>query len=322
MISVALATYNSTKYIAEQLDSIRKQSVPVDEVVIVDDCSSDKTVNLIENYIKKFNLKSWRIHRHEKNKGFIQTFTDALIATSGDVVILCDHDDVWLSDKIKIIKSTFDEYADCLALASSFIQIDAEGKEVQIKLKKNHANNNLIRRSIYYGHLNKMSLEDVAVYNISPGCTCAVRRSLIDAFTSINKKIEQRSLPHDWKLNIIAAAKDGLYYLDVPTTKYRIYSNNTIGLGHQSNFEKRKVAVDKNCDEKHEAAQIVAELKGEKSNICLYYKDLEEIFQKRSAFMEKGNYFDAIKIMLSSIGYRGLYESIALDMVARIKRYV
>lgn len=319
-VSVALATYNSNKYIIEQLDSIRMQSTPVDEVVIVDDCSSDETVSLLHRYIDEFDLQGWSLLRHEKNSGFIQTFTDALNMTSGNIVVLCDHDDVWLEDKIKTISLVFEQNTDCLALATSFIQIDENGNEVRIKQKRNRGNNNLIRRTVHQGRLNKMNLSDVAVYNISPGCTCAVRRCLIDSFEEMgdNKNI----LPHDWKLNIIAAAKDGLYYLDVPTTKYRIYSSNTIGLGHQSDFEKRKAVISKNCKEKAEAAWIVAEMKGTESDEFKYYKELEGIFLRRSKFMKSENYFKGVGLILKSMKYRGLYESIAMDIVAKIKRKI
>ena len=50
MISVAMATYNGEKYLQAQLDSILQQSLPVDEIIIVDDCSTDKTVSIIEKY--------------------------------------------------------------------------------------------------------------------------------------------------------------------------------------------------------------------------------------------------------------------------------
>ena len=56
MISVVMATYNGEKYILEQLDSIRNQSISIDEVIICDDCSIDNTVNIIKQYINDYSL--------------------------------------------------------------------------------------------------------------------------------------------------------------------------------------------------------------------------------------------------------------------------
>lgn len=314
MISVAMATYNSEEYIEEQLDSIRIQTVPVDEVVFVDDCSSDRTVNILKAYINKYRLSNWIIHVHDNNKGYIQTFTDALRAASGEIIILCDHDDIWLPNKVELIKNEFKRQPDMLLLATSFTQINADGNDVSVKLKKNHANNNLIRRNVDKNKLNKMNLYDIAVYNISPGCTCAIKGTLRNLYLK-----EEHKLPHDWKLSIQAACLDGLYYLDIPTTKYRIHLNNTIGLGHQSHFKTRKEIIIRNCEEKKESSKIVAALKGFNSKEYLYYKGIEKVFEQRKSFMKELKFFEGVKALFTSFRYGKLYESVIMDFIAKVK---
>lgn len=73
-ISVALATYNGEKYIEKQLDSIRNQTIKPDEVVIVDDKSSDRTVALINEFIAVNNLVNWKLFVNEKNVGYRKNF--------------------------------------------------------------------------------------------------------------------------------------------------------------------------------------------------------------------------------------------------------
>ena len=58
MISVAMATYNGEVYLRKQLDSILHQSLPVDEIIICDDQSSDGTVDIIQEYIKQHTVNS------------------------------------------------------------------------------------------------------------------------------------------------------------------------------------------------------------------------------------------------------------------------
>lgn len=312
MISIAMALYNSTRYIEEQFDSIRNQTVPVDEVVMIDDCSKDDTTSFVKQYIEKHNLHNWKIFNHKENKGYIYTFTDALCKVSGDIIILCDHDDIWLPNKIEIIKSQFDAHSNILSLATSFIQIDSEGKTVEIKQKWNHGNNNLIRRRIMAGKLNKMTLRDVAIYNISPGCTCAIRSSLRDQLLSDNHEY----LPHDWKLNILAAIQNGLYYLDIPTTKYRIYDRNTIGLGHVNAFIQRKNNVIKNWKEKKDATSIIEEQLDSGDKVYIYYKNVENVFELRKEFMLTCRSKYIFEALLKSVGMGKLYESILMDYIS------
>ena len=66
-ISIAMTTYNGADYLLEQLESLRTQSLMADEVIIVDDCSTDNTVDLLNMYIQKHHLDNWvLIKRLEK----------------------------------------------------------------------------------------------------------------------------------------------------------------------------------------------------------------------------------------------------------------
>ena len=66
--SVVLAAYNGEKFISEQLESIRIQTVPVDEVIIVDDQSTDQTVNICQQFIAQYQLANWRVEINEFNE--------------------------------------------------------------------------------------------------------------------------------------------------------------------------------------------------------------------------------------------------------------
>ena len=316
MISVAVALYNSLRYIEEQLDSIKNQTIQVDEVVLIDDCSTDNTIDFVKRYINKYSLHGWKLFFHSKNKGYINTFTEAIGKTSGDIIILCDHDDIWLPNKVELIKLQFESNAEILSLATRFIQINADGLIVRTKNKPNHANNNLIRRKVKKRTLNKMTLKDVAVYNISPGCTCAISCSLRNKLMDI----DTRYLPHDWKLNILAACQDGLYYLDIPTTKYRIYDNNTIGLGHVNEFNQRKKSVKNNCKEKIEASSIIANELGNENSDFRYYKNVENVFKLRWLFMRTNQKKYLIGALIKSLGINKLYESIIMDYLSSVRR--
>lgn len=103
-ISVAMATYNGAAYLREQLDSIQFQSYPPHEVVISDDCSRDDTWHIIRDFAAYAPFPVL-VHRNEVNLGYPGNFEQALRQCTGDLIFLCDQDDIWLPGKIEVIVS-------------------------------------------------------------------------------------------------------------------------------------------------------------------------------------------------------------------------
>lgn len=90
-VSVCMATYNGAAFVEEQLESILSQLGPDDEVVIVDDCSTDDTVEVLRAVADpRIQLKE-----HPSNRGYAAAFESALTGATGDVLLLADQDDVW-----------------------------------------------------------------------------------------------------------------------------------------------------------------------------------------------------------------------------------
>ena len=106
--SVALCTYYGEKYLAEQLDSVLSQENPVDEIVICDDGSTDNTHSILQDYQARF-PELFRIFINEKNLGYVANFEKALSLCTGDLIFLCDQDDIWHQDKVKFILHYFKE---------------------------------------------------------------------------------------------------------------------------------------------------------------------------------------------------------------------
>lgn len=100
-----MTTYNGELYLDEQIKSILPQLNPDDELVICDDGSTDSTISIIESF------KDMRIHLHRNHfRNHILNFEYALHKAKGDIIFLCDQDDVWLPDKVKTMLPYFDIY--------------------------------------------------------------------------------------------------------------------------------------------------------------------------------------------------------------------
>lgn len=67
-----MATYNGEKYIEEQLESLHQQEQKMDEVIVTDDASADKTAEIVADFIEKNNLSGWKLIRNNSNKGWKQ----------------------------------------------------------------------------------------------------------------------------------------------------------------------------------------------------------------------------------------------------------
>lgn len=103
-ISVCLATYQGERYIRQQLESVLSQLGADDEVVVSDDCSRDGTLEVIES------LRDTRVRilRNATNAGYSKNFERALTAATGDVIFICDQDDVWLPGKVETMIGELD----------------------------------------------------------------------------------------------------------------------------------------------------------------------------------------------------------------------
>lgn len=107
-ISACMAAYNGEAFVQAQLGSILSQLEAGDEIVIVDDRSTDETLN----HIEQVRDPRIRLYRHEANRGVVSTFEDALRSATGDILFLCDDDDLWAPTKVTRFMELFDRRSD------------------------------------------------------------------------------------------------------------------------------------------------------------------------------------------------------------------
>ena len=226
MISVAMASYNGQDYIVKQLDSIRCQTKPVDQCIIVDDCSTDETVTIIENCQKEHPDLPICLYRNEQNLGYRRNFKKAVSLTNGDYIFLCDQDDIWNLDKVEKMIDIMKTNTSILALNSSFTFIDEFDKPKEVELIPAFSNNNLYRRPVAKDALVEIPFDEMLIQNGFQGCACCMRKEIKELF--LQCFTEQRF--HDWLINLLASANHGLYFYNHPLFQYRVHSKNTIGI--------------------------------------------------------------------------------------------
>lgn len=224
--SLVMAVYNGESYLTEQLESIRMQTKTLNEVVIVDDCSTDSTVPLIVEYIKCHKLVHWKLYINEENLGFKENFRYAVSLVGNELLFLCDQDDIWEVDKVKIMSRLMEEKEEVLLLASSFSFIDHKGNCFEIEEDKKKSNHNLLKIPVKKRELVQVPFAQVIKENFAQGCCMCVRNELVEDYLENSRT----NLPHDWSMVLLAAAQDGCYFYNEELMRYRIHGDNAIGL--------------------------------------------------------------------------------------------
>ncbi len=122
-ISVCLAGYNGERYIKAQLQSILTQLGATDEVIVVDDASTDGTKQ------KVLSLGDSRIQliEHTMNRGVSRTFEEAIRTASGEIIFLSDQDDLWSPNKVAVMLEAFRFHPDATLIATDVSLIDSDG---------------------------------------------------------------------------------------------------------------------------------------------------------------------------------------------------
>jgi glycosyltransferase involved in cell wall biosynthesis len=125
-ISVCMATYNGERYIEDQLASILVQLSAEDEVIVVDDASTDQTRELVGATCDS----RIRLLVNDHNCGVLLSFERALLNSSGDILLLSDQDDVWQPQKVATILEAFANNPEIMVIQSDSSIIDENGHRV------------------------------------------------------------------------------------------------------------------------------------------------------------------------------------------------
>lgn len=118
-VSVCMASHNGERFIARQLESILAELALEDELIVVDDHSSDNTVALI----RAQQDARIRLHKNTHRLGHVASFAKAISLAKGDIIALADQDDIWPENRLTCIKSALHE-PNCLVVAGNFLEID------------------------------------------------------------------------------------------------------------------------------------------------------------------------------------------------------
>lgn len=214
-IVVLLSTYNAQEYLREQLDSLKQQDIPLLQVLVRDDGSTDHTIAILQEYEKDWDC----LHYYQgENLGAIGSFFDLMQHVKDQsyaYIAFCDQDDVWLPDKLRTAVETIDQSAgtaDTPVLYCSKTQLVDE----TLTVLEDH-----IRRTI------RPSFSNALVENIVTGCTTVLNAAM---YRILLQHIPRYCIMHDWWMYLIASCYGQVIYDSVPHILYRQHGNNVMGI--------------------------------------------------------------------------------------------
>jgi glycosyltransferase involved in cell wall biosynthesis len=220
MIDILLSTYQSEAYIEEQLKSLFRQDYENWTLLIRDDGSTDSTINILENYSRKYPGKIRLIIDELGNIGALKSYEQLLIKSNSEYIMFCDHDDVWFEDKIR------------LCLEKMLYEENLNNRIpllIHSDLKVVDTNLNLICDSFWtYLKINPSLLTKYKFLRVSngiTGCTMMINKNAKEVCLPFNSYARM----HDSWIGIIISKTGKVSYINNQTLLYRQHSKNHIG---------------------------------------------------------------------------------------------
>lgn len=219
--SVVMTTYNGSKFVIEQLQSLLNQDRKIDEVLIFDDHSKDDTVSIVQRFIDQNDLKHWSITINAEQYGWKKNFYQGMLLANCDVIFTCDQDDIWYPYKI-------DDMTRILENDSKIMVVEGQFEKYFMGESKKSISNSLDRISDLLS--NKKDSGNVKIRHfgadfmrLAPGCCMCVRRTFLHKI----KNYWHPVFGHDAYITFYSLVEDCYAVFEKPVIKWRHYTGST-----------------------------------------------------------------------------------------------
>ena len=209
--SCLINNYNYAEFLSEAIDSALNQTVKFDEIIIVDDASTDNSTEVIAKFTQLANVKSIL---KEKNQGQLSSFNEGFLAASGDIIFFLDADDIYEPQYLETALNFYKRRSECDFIFSAYKKIGAIEETFQADAVDLDFGYSVIR-TLYNGE-----------WIGSITSTLSIRREIIRKFLPIPNIEDWRVRADDcliWGASLVGAKK---FYMSKPLVMYRIHPNN------------------------------------------------------------------------------------------------
>lgn len=222
LVTVIAVCYNHSKFVIECLDSIRNQTYHHVQLIIMDDCSQDNSVEIIRDWIERYGIECNFI-THQKNQGLCRTLNEALKLAQGEYISIVATDDLWLPEKLAMQVEVLERLPrDVGVVYGDSWQITEEGELLPELLLKPYQER--------YGTLPEGDIYSRLIEgDFIPALNALTRRSCYDLVGQYDERLSYE----DWDMWLRIAQKFKFSFLSQVVTKYRHVSNSMTRAIHE-----------------------------------------------------------------------------------------
>ena len=211
-IDILMATYNGEKYLAEQLDSIINQTYHNWNLLIRDDNSIDRTLEIIQDYQKKDN-RIKLLKDNEGNLGIVKNFEELLKNSESEFIMFSDQDDIWIENKLDVYLKT----AEKIKIKGFLLHSDA------ILFDKNKSN--ILKDTFIFKKAINKGLENVFFNYFVQGATILISKEIKNFILPFPKEVYL----HDRYIHLISELFFERIFVNEALIYYRQHGDNQIG---------------------------------------------------------------------------------------------
>lgn len=225
-LTVVLATYNGALFVEEQLASLRHQTRLPDELVVVDDASTDETVDVVRDFARTAPFPV-EVIAQPHHVGTCETFEEGLRRATGDILLICDQDDRWAPEKLALTAERMHERPEALLAFSDAALVDVEGEPLSRSRW----------RIAGFGPAQWVAMErdpfgQMMMRQIVSGCTAAIRAEILPALLPFPSGLHPAlpTMMYDRWISLLAAAAAPVLTIPERLVEYRIHPAQQIGI--------------------------------------------------------------------------------------------
>ncbi len=300
-VSVAMAVFNGEAYLSQQLDSILRQTYTNIEIIICDDCSTDNTIKILNQYQMKYT--SIKIFQNSVRLGFIKNFEKAITLCTSDYIALSDQDDIWSAEKLQTSMEAMINKENELQNSPIMIHTD---------LSVIDERNNKVHNSYFYLKQYKLKAKKDLGHIVGH---CGVMGNTV----LFNKNLKDKILPfpeslefHDYWIALVNELLGYRITIKKPLTHYRVHTSNTsntktkletLSLSLSNFFQKNYIPAFLHTQREDIIKEVILRFKLQKKDITLLTYFLKYLNQEGSKMKHLYHLFK-YSIVKRNISYR------------------
>jgi len=217
-VSVVLCTYDGASFLPLQLESLADQSRLPDELIVRDDGSTDATLALLDDFARSVPFPV-HIHENRQRLGIPDNFWAAIGDATGELIALCDQDDIWAPAKLERSVAALDADPTVGAVFTNGWCIDGDGNPTGTLLWDAAAVSSEDRADLRSGR----GLDVLLRHSVVTGATVTFRASLLPGM------VPWPPITHDAWIALVVAMQARLEAIDEPLIAYRLHPGNAVG---------------------------------------------------------------------------------------------